>query len=106
MIWLDKVAEDKFTGLGEVPTAIAQFSSPSPAYGRPSRREGDFGWECLNTTVLIHYGFAPSTLSMMLSEWLLNSGAYMHWIFAMPVGYLPACCTRTVYSNTYVPLGK
>ena len=28
--------------------------------------------------VSIPYGFAPSTLSRMLSEWLLNSGAYMH----------------------------
>ena len=24
-----------------------------------------------------------------LSEWLLNSGAYMHWMLAMPVWYLP-----------------
>jgi hypothetical protein len=26
-----------------------------------------------------------STVSVRLSEWLLNSGAYMHWIWAMPV---------------------
>jgi len=41
-----------------------------------------------------------------LSEWLLNSGAYMHWIEAMPVWYLPLSCTRTAYSKTYVPLGR
>jgi len=28
---------------------------------------------------------AHFTSSAMLSEWLLNSGAYMHWISAMPV---------------------
>lgn len=46
------------------------------------------------------------TSSTMLSEWLLNSGAYMHWIWAKPVWYLPLSCTRTEYSNTYVPLGR
>ncbi len=25
----------------------------------------------------------------MLSEWLLNSGAYMHWMWAVPVWYRP-----------------
>lgn len=43
---------------------------------------------------------------VMFSEWLLNSGAYMHSMCAKPVGYLPRCCTRTAYSNTYVPFGK
>jgi len=28
-------------GEGEVDAAIVQFGSPSPAYGRPSPREGD-----------------------------------------------------------------
>ena len=42
----------------------------------------------------------------MFSEWLLNSGAYMHWMCANPVGYLPLCCTRTAYSNTYTPFGR
>ena len=46
------------------------------------------------------------TSSMTLSEWLLNSGAYMHWMSASPVGYLPLSCTRTEYSNTYVPFGR
>ena len=47
-----------------------------------------------------------STSSKKLSEWLLNSGAYMHWIAAMPVWYWPLCCTRVAYSKTYVPLGR
>jgi len=46
------------------------------------------------------------TSSTRLSEWLLNSGAYMHWMAAKPVWYVPASCTRTAYSKTYVPLGK
>lgn len=25
------------------------------------------------------------TVTLILSEWLLNSGAYMHWMAAMPV---------------------
>ena len=41
-----------------------------------------------------------------LAEWLLNSGAYMHWMLARPDGYVPLCWTRTAYSKTYVPLGK
>jgi len=36
----------------------------------------------------------------MLSEWLLNSGAYMHSIEAYPMGYSPANCTLTGYSKT------
>ncbi|QEG43643.1 hypothetical protein UC8_56950 [Roseimaritima ulvae] len=47
-----------------------------------------------------------STCSCRLSEWLLNSGAYMHWIVANPVWYSPRNCTRVEYSNTYVPLGR
>ena len=47
-----------------------------------------------------------STVSVRLSEWLLNSGAYMHWISAMPVWYAPLCWTRTEYSKTYTPLGR
>jgi len=46
------------------------------------------------------------TSTSMLSEWLLNSGAYMHWISAMPVWYRPLSCTRTEYSNTYTPFGR
>jgi len=38
--------------------------------------------------------------SRKLSEWLLNSGAYMHWISAMPVWYSPLCTTRVEYSKT------
>ena len=34
------------------------------------------------------------TSSGMLSEWLLNSGAYMHWIAATPVWYWPAKLRR------------
>ena len=40
------------------------------------------------------------TSRLMFSEWLLNSGAYRHWMLAKPVGYLPRCCTRNEYSNT------
>ena len=51
-------------------------------------------------------GPSYSTTSPRLSEWLLNSGAYMHWIDAMPVWYCPLWTTRVEYSKTYVPLGK
>ena len=40
------------------------------------------------------------TTSGRLSLWLLNSGAYRHWISAMPVWYWPRSCTRVEYSNT------
>ena len=40
------------------------------------------------------------TSSSTLSEWLLNSGAYMHSTFAYPVVYFPFSCTRSGYSNT------
>ena len=40
------------------------------------------------------------TRSFRLSEWLLNSGAYMHWMLARPVWYSPRSCTRVEYSNT------
>ena len=46
------------------------------------------------------------TSSSTLPEWLLNSGAYMHWTCAMPLWYVPRCCTRTEYSKTYVPFGR
>ena len=34
------------------------------------------------------------TSIITLAEWLLNSGAYRHWMLASPVGYWPRCCTR------------
>ena len=40
------------------------------------------------------------TFSGKLWLWLLNSGAYMHWICAMPVWYSPRSWTRVEYSNT------
>ncbi len=40
------------------------------------------------------------TTSGMLSLWLLNSGAYMHWISAMPTWYWPRLWMRTEYSKT------
>jgi hypothetical protein len=43
---------------------------------------------------------AHLTISGRLSEWLLNSGAYMHWISATPVWYSPRSCTRVEYSKT------
>src|ERR1051326_6875627 len=46
------------------------------------------------------------TCNSMLSLWLLNSGAYMHWISATPVWYWPRNWTRVEYSKTYVPLGR
>ena len=46
------------------------------------------------------------TSSTKLSEWLPNSGAYMHSTEAMPVWYRPRCTTRVEYSKTYVPLGR
>ena len=50
--------------------------------------------------------YRGSTLSFTPAECPLNSGAYMHSMAACPIGYSPACCTRTVYSNTYVPRRK
>lgn len=46
------------------------------------------------------------TSNSKLSEWLLNSGAYMHWMLAMPVWYLPLSWMRVEYSNTYTPFGR
>jgi hypothetical protein len=40
------------------------------------------------------------TSSSKLSEWLLNSGAYMHWMLAMPVWYWPLSWMRVLYSKT------
>ena len=40
------------------------------------------------------------TVSGRLWLWLLNSGAYMHWIWAMPVWYWPRSWTRVEYSKT------
>ena len=41
----------------------------------------------------------------MLSEWLLNSGAYMHWIVAMPVWYAP-CGPHAGVLEDVRPLGQ
>ncbi len=46
---------------------------------------------------------SPSTFTRTPSLWLLNSGAYMHMAVVMPLLKSPACVTRSVYSNTYVP---
>ena len=51
-------------------------------------------------------GTAGAAAMRTLPEWLLNSGAYMHWISATPVWYWPRNWTRVLYSNTYVPLGR
>ena len=32
--------------------------------------------------------------------WALNSGAYMHWMLAYPLLYVPLCVTNSVYSKT------
>ena len=40
------------------------------------------------------------TVSGRLWLWLLNSGAYMHWIWATPVWYCPRSWMRVEYSNT------
>jgi hypothetical protein len=40
------------------------------------------------------------TVNSRLSLWLLNSGAYMHWMAAMPVWYWPRSSTRVEYSKT------
>jgi hypothetical protein len=40
------------------------------------------------------------TVRFMLPLWLLNSGAYRHWISATPVWYAPRSWTRVEYSNT------
>ena len=45
--------------------------------------------------VTIGFGFI-----ITLPLWLLNSGAYIHWIVVMPLLKLPACVTKTGYSNT------
>ena len=51
------------------PTIACQAGSAIPPYSRMGR------------PVVTRY----LTSSGRLSEWLLNSGAYMHWISAMPV---------------------
>jgi len=40
------------------------------------------------------------TVSGRLWLWLLNSGAYMHWIWATPVWYWPRSWMRVEYSKT------
>jgi hypothetical protein len=52
----------------------------------------------------ILFPYFTSSITLSLCE--LNSGAYMHWMFASPVGYWPLCCTRTAYSKTYTPFGR
>ena len=40
-----------------------------------------------------------SATTQMLSEWLLNSGAYMHWMPANPVWYRPSWTMRVESSK-------
>jgi hypothetical protein len=41
-----------------------------------------------------------STFTLIPSEWLENSGAYIHWMVVMPLEKSPFCETRKGYSNT------
>ena len=80
------------------------FEGGEPAIGKTL--DGVFltGWEEFDG-FLGAIGGCPriwvySARRRMLSEWLLNSGAYMHSIEAYPMGYSPANCTLTGYSKT------
>ena len=81
----------------------------SRAFGDLRPRGGQQGFDIAPINVCTHrFVGSPgySTLTSKLSEWLLNSGAYMHWMLAKPVWYFPLSCTRTEYSKTYVPFGR
>src|SRR5690242_14445451 len=47
-----------------------------------------------------------TTFTLIPSLCALNSGAYMHCAVLMPLENLPSCVTNSVYSNTWVPLGR
>jgi hypothetical protein len=47
-----------------------------------------------------------STFTLIPSEWLANSGAYMHWMVVKPLEKSPFSETLSGYSKTKVPLGK
>ncbi len=70
----------------------------SAAFFIGSRRAQEASIKVAGVASHIHARFEPDpdlgdaalvrhhlTSSIRLSEWLLNSGAYMHWISAMPV---------------------
>jgi hypothetical protein len=47
-----------------------------------------------------------STTILTPSEWLANSGAYMHWMLVIPFEKVPLWVTFIGYSNTQVPFLK
>ncbi len=49
-------------------------------------------------------GFHLPTRIVSADEWAVNSGAYMHWIVAIPPAKTPFCCTRYDVSSTNTPL--
>jgi len=84
----------------------AQRERASPAGKRVGFQAGFHAWFCIAVRLKARPTLPHSTFITRLSEWLLNSGAYMHWMLAKPVWYLPLSCTRTEYSKTYVPFGR
>ena len=81
------------------------FEGGEPAIGKTLGGVFLTGWEEFVVFFGGRLGGRPmiwgySARRRMLSEWLLNSGAYMHSIEAYPMGYSPANCTLTGYSKT------
>ena len=49
----------------------------------------------------LFYSFFPYFTSILIpSLWLVNSGAYIHWMVVIPLLKLPLCCTLSGYSKT------
>ena len=58
----------------------------------------------MSDKLIVDYHYLTTTLTP--SEWLANSGAYIHCIVVIPFEKSPLCVTLSGYSNTYVPLGN
>lgn len=65
------------------------------------------GGNCFSSKMPPLFHYPPySTLTRTPSEWLENSGAYMHWSVVIPFEKSPRWLTTSGYSNTNVPRGR
>lgn len=79
-------------------TAVGRVNASPPSKRQPGRnlaRETPCTFALRGGLLEGHF-----TTNLKLSLWLLNSGAYMHSMLAMPVWYSPRSWTRVEYSNT------
>jgi len=69
--------------VGQAPAGSTTLLAPTPfLVGGAGEFPFAVGWLLFFFTLCVGGYF---TCNVKLSEWLLNSGAYMHWISAMPV---------------------